>query len=72
MAACSSGICSAVLHAEFEGAGILDLLLASQIALGLAVAALIACLVLPPLVTAILAFLAFLAFILALGSAYPS
>jgi hypothetical protein len=57
-----TGIKSAVLHAEFEGAGIVDLLLASQVALGVAVAALIACLTLPPVVAVILWLLSWLIF----------
>lgn len=39
-----TGVKSAALHAEFEGAGIQDFLLGSQIALGLATVGLIACL----------------------------
>jgi hypothetical protein len=54
-----------VLHAEFEGAGVKDLLLGTQIALGLAVVALIVCVGIPgpwgALLAAILACLAFLA-----------
>lgn len=61
----STGKESAILHAEFEGAGIPDLLLGSQIALGLAVTALIVCLAIPgpigAIIAAILAILAFLA-----------
>ncbi len=39
-----TGVKSAALHAEFEGAGVQDFLLVSQIALGLATVGLIACL----------------------------
>ena len=61
---------SAVLHAEFEGSGVYDTMIGAQIGLGLAAAALIACLAIPPpwglIVAAILAFLAFLAMLLGL------
>lgn len=56
---------SAVLHAEFEGAGIRDLKIGAQVGLGLSIAALIACIALPfpagAIAAAVLAFLAFLA-----------
>lgn len=55
---------SACLHAEFEGGGVADLLLGTQIALGLSVFALIVCLadtIVGAIIAAILAFLAFLA-----------
>ncbi len=44
----ATGKCSAVLHAEFEGAGNYDLLQISEAMLGFAVAALAACVFLPP------------------------
>ena len=54
-----------VLHAEFEGAGMRDFRIGALVALGLAIAAVIACAAIPPpwgiVVAAILAFLAFLA-----------
>src|SRR5260370_23780494 len=60
-----TGITSATLHCEFEGAGVRDALLGAQIALGLSVAALIVCLGVPAPIGAfiapILPFLAFLA-----------
>ena len=60
-----AGVTSAILHAEFEGAGIYDFRIACSVALGLAIAALVACVAIPPpwgiVVAAILAFLAFLA-----------
>lgn len=43
-----NGTTSAILHAEFEGAGIRDFRIASTVALGLAIAALVACIALPP------------------------
>jgi hypothetical protein len=56
---------SAVLHAEFEGAGVHDFLIGASIALGLAIAAVIACVAIPPpwglAAAAFLAFFAFLA-----------
>jgi hypothetical protein len=56
---------SAVLHAEFEGAGIRDLKIGAQVALGLSIAALLACVLIPGpigiLVSALLALLALLA-----------
>lgn len=56
---------TAVLHAEFEGAGLHDFRIGALVALGLAIAALIACAAIPPpwgyIVAAILALLAFLA-----------
>jgi hypothetical protein len=56
---------SAVLHAEFEGAGIRDLKIGAQVALGLSIAALLACVFIPPpwgvIIAAILALLALLA-----------
>ena len=61
----ATGIESAVLHAEFEGAGIEDLKIGAQVGLGLSIAALIVCIAVPPpwgaIIAAILAFLAFLA-----------
>lgn len=61
----ATGIESAVLHAEFEGAGIRDLEIGATIGLGLAEAALIACVLIPgpigAIVGGILAFLALLA-----------
>jgi hypothetical protein len=61
----ATGIESAVLHAEFEGAGIRDLQIGAQVGLGLSIAALLACVFIPGpvgiVVSAILAFLAFLA-----------
>lgn len=60
-----NGVESAILHAEFEGAGVRDVLIAVTVALGLAIAALIACVAIPPpwglIVAGILALLAFLA-----------
>lgn len=57
----------AVLHAEFEGAGISDMKTGAEVSLGFAIAALIACALIPPpwgwVVAAILAFLAFLAWL---------
>jgi hypothetical protein len=55
---------SAILHAEFEGAGIRDMLLGSEVAFFVAVAALAACLVLPWWVAGIIAGLAFLIWLL--------
>lgn len=59
---------SAVLHAEFEGAGIRDFLIGALVSFGLAMAALIACAAIPPpwgiIVAAILAILAFLAWLI--------
>lgn len=59
---------SAVLHAEFEGAGIRDFLIGALVSFGLALAALIACAAIPPpwgiIVAAILAILAFLAWLI--------
>lgn len=56
---------TAVLHAEFEGAGMRDFRVGALVALGLSIAAVIACAVIPPpwghIVAAILALLAFLA-----------
>lgn len=61
----ATGIESAVLHVEFEGAGIRDLKIGAQVALGLSIAALIACVAIPgpigAIIAAVLAFLAFLA-----------
>ena len=58
---------SAVLHAEFEGAGIRDLEIGAMIGLGLSEAALFACILIPgPLGAAAAAVLAFLAFLAAL------
>lgn len=61
----ASGKECAVLHAEFEGAGVYDFMLGNQIALGLAVTGLIVCLGVPGpigsvagLILALLAFLA--------------
>lgn len=63
---------SAVLHAEFEGGGVADLLLATQIALALAVAALIVCMAVPPpwgsIIAALLAILAILAMLIGGGA----
>lgn len=60
-----NGVESAILHAEFEGAGVRDVLIAVTVALALAIAALIACVAIPPpwglIVAGILALLAFLA-----------
>lgn len=61
----ATGTTSAVLHAEFEGAGNYDLLLGAEAALGLAIAGLIACMTLPPIVSIILGLLSLLALILA-------
>lgn len=56
-----------VLHCEFEGAGVYDFMLGTQIALGLAVVALIVCLGFPgPIGMAIAAILALLAFLASL------
>lgn len=55
---------SAVLHAEFEGAGNYDLLLGAEAGLGLAIAALVACIALPPPWGLILALAGLLALIL--------
>lgn len=59
------GVTSAILHAEFEGAGIYDFRIGATVALGLAIAALVACVALPPpwgiIAGAILTILAFLA-----------
>jgi hypothetical protein len=59
---------SAVVHAEFEGAGMHDFLIGAWISLGFAVAAFLACALIPPpwglIVAAILAILAFLAWLL--------
>lgn len=56
---------SAVLHAEFEGAGMRDFRIGALVALGFAIAAVVACAAIPPpwglVVAAFLAFLAFLA-----------
>ena len=56
-----------MLHAEFEGAGVYDFSIGAGIAYGLAVAAFMACVAIPPpwgvIVGAILAFLAFLAWL---------
>ena len=56
---------SAVLHAEFEGAGMRDFRIGALVALGFAVAAYVACAAIPPpwglIVAGILALLAFLA-----------
>jgi hypothetical protein len=56
---------TAVLHAEFEGAGMRDFRIGALVALGLAIAAVVACALIPPpwgyVVAAILALLAFLA-----------
>jgi hypothetical protein len=60
-----TGTESAVLHAEFEGGGISDMLLGAEIAFFAAVAALAACILLPPWVAAILAALAFLILLIA-------
>ena len=63
----ASGIKSAILHAEFEGAGIQDLKIGTQVGLGLTIAALVVCLAVPGPVGAIIAgILAFLAFLAAL------
>jgi hypothetical protein len=63
----ATGIESAVLHAEFEGAGIRDLKIGAQAGLGLSIAALLACVFIPgPIGAAVAAFLAFLAFLAAL------
>jgi hypothetical protein len=60
-----SGKECAVLHAEFEGAGIEDLKIGAQVGLGIAIAALVVCLAIPgpigAVVAGILALLAFLA-----------
>ncbi len=60
-----AGVESAILHAEFEGAGIHDFRIACTVAMGLAIAALVACVAIPPpwgiVVAAILALLALLA-----------
>ena len=65
-----TGVKSAILHCEFEGAGVADTMLGAQIGLGLAVAALIVCLAVPPpwgmIIAGILAFLALLAMLLGL------
>jgi hypothetical protein len=66
----ATGVKSAILHAEFEGAGMRDLRAGAQVGLGLTEAALIACLVIPgPIGAAVAAFLAFLAFLAALFAA---
>lgn len=61
----ATGVKYAVLHAEFEGAGMRDLLIGLQVGLVLAIAAFFACMAIPgpigAIVAAILAFLAFLA-----------
>ena len=63
----ATGIESAVLHAEFEGAGINDLKIGAQVGLGLSIAALLACVYIPgPWGLAVAAILAFLAFLAAL------
>jgi hypothetical protein len=63
-----TGIKSAIMHAEFEGAGIRDLMIGAQVGYALAVAALIACLAIPfpwgLIVAGILALLAFLALLI--------
>jgi hypothetical protein len=61
----ATGLPTAVLHAEFEGAGNHDLLLGAEAALGLAVAALIACMALPYPWGLVLALLALLALVVA-------
>jgi hypothetical protein len=64
-----SGLTSAVLHAEFEGPGVYRVFVGAQIAFGLAVLALIACLAFPGpvgmIVGWILIFLAILAIVIA-------
>lgn len=59
---------SAVLHAEFEGAGVHDFLIGASISLGLYIAAIIACAAIPPpwgvLLAGLLALLALLAWFL--------
>ncbi len=55
---------SAALHAEFEGAGNYYMLLGAEAALGIAIAALIACIALPYPAGLVLALLALLAFII--------
>jgi hypothetical protein len=60
----ASGTTSAILHAEFEGAGNHTLLQAADAALGLAIAALFACIILPFPVGLILGLLSLLALIL--------
>jgi hypothetical protein len=66
-----TGITSATLHCEFEGAGVRDALLGAQIALGLSVAGLIVCLGVPgpigAIIAAVLALLALLAELLGIG-----
>jgi hypothetical protein len=63
----ATGVKSAVLHAEFEGAGIYDLKIGAQVGLGLSIAALLACVFIPgPVGLAVAAILAFLAFLAAL------
>jgi hypothetical protein len=62
----ASGKRSAILHAEFEGAGILDLQIGAKVGFGIAVAALLACVFIPgPIGAAIAAILALLALIAA-------
>jgi hypothetical protein len=58
---------SAVLHAEFEGAGYYYLLLGAEVGLALAIAALLACLFLPPGLAAILAAILVLLAVIALA-----
>ena len=60
----ATGKTSAILHCEFEGAGNYHLLLGAEAALGLAIAALIACIALPFPADLILALAALLALIL--------
>ena len=59
---------SAVLHAEFEGAGVYDFFIGASISLGLYIAAIIACAAIPPpwgvLLAGLLALLALLAWFL--------
>ncbi len=65
----ATGITSAIMHAEFEGAGMRDLMVGAQIGMGLSVAALIACLAVPgpigAIIAGILALLALLALFIA-------
>ncbi|MDQ6617888.1 MAG: hypothetical protein M3083_24870 [Actinomycetota bacterium] len=62
---------SAVLHAEFEGGGVYDFFIGASIALGLYIAAIIACAAIPPpwgvLIAGLLALLALLAWFLSHG-----
>ena len=66
-----TGRTSAVLHAEFEGAGVYDFFLGVSISLALYIAAIIACAAIPPpwgvLVAGLLALLALLAWFLSHG-----